>query len=108
MADFGRRAAGFDSAAGVAVEGAFKLAADRDAEFDEGASFGIDGAGFGGGVAEGVVSGENFRVIFLEFEEAAGEFSGRTQRVASHSGRITDVLRFRRIVIASISAESSL
>ena len=96
MADFGGGAAGFDRAAGVAVEGAFKLAADGDAEFDEGASFGIDGTGVGGGVAERIVSGEDLREIFLEFEEAAGEFSGRRCFGFAHGRRFADSGRGRK------------
>ena len=92
MPDFRGRAAGFDGAAGVAVDGAFELAANRDGEFDQGASFRIERASFGGGVAESVVGCEDFREIFLEFEIAAGEFSGRRRFGFAHGSRVADSL----------------
>jgi hypothetical protein len=84
VANFGGGAAGFDGAAGVAVDGAFELAADCNAEFYEGAGFGVERTGFGGGASERVVGSEDFRVIFLEFEVAAGEFSRRRRFGFAH------------------------
>jgi hypothetical protein len=98
--DFGGRAAGFNGAAGVAVDGAFELAADRDGEFDEGASFRIERAGFSSGVAEGVIGGEDFREIFLEFEIAAGEFSGRRRFGFAHGTEGCGFARGRQVVQA--------
>jgi len=77
LADFGGSAFGFDRAPGMAMNRAFKLAADRNGEFDEGARFGIERAGFGGGISERVVSRKDRGEIFLEAHEATGKLAGR-------------------------------
>jgi hypothetical protein len=83
------------------VNGAFELAADSDSQFGKGPSFGVERADFGGGVAKGVVGGEDGRVIFGELEVAGREFfgagGGRTFHDARVAQRLREIKRARKV-----------
>lgn len=93
MADFSDGATGFDGTAGVAVDGAFELAADGDAEFGEGARFWIEWAGLGGGVAEGFIRGKSLGIIFGELNVTSGKFLWAGRAGTLHRGKVAQALR---------------
>ncbi len=101
MADFWWRATSFKGATGMAMDGAFKLTADGNAEFGESAAFGIERAGLGSGMAERFISGKGGGKILGEFEVATGKFIRAGRAGSRHQDRVAQALRDCKQLVTS-------